>query len=62
MFAKKHPCLRASMLPKRYGWGVHFNGEGRIALYAMESPEYDHYAAGGEPGVKLLDAMRSKRG
>ncbi|WP_150266848.1 DUF6157 family protein [Paenibacillus tepidiphilus] len=61
LFAKKHPCLRASMLPKRYGWGIHFNEEGRIALYGKESPEYDHYTSGGEAGVKLLDAMRSKR-
>src|SRR5579871_4042038 len=31
LFSKPHPCLRASMLPKRYGWGAHYDGKGRIA-------------------------------
>ncbi len=61
LFSKSHPCLRASMLPKRYGWGVHFNAEGKIALYAKESPEYDHFTSHEDAGVKLLNAMRSKR-
>ncbi|WNS46208.1 DUF6157 family protein [Paenibacillus sp. MMS20-IR301] len=61
LFAKNHPCLRASMLPKRYGWGIHYDAEGRIALYAKESPEYDYYTSSSEAGVKLLSAMRSKR-
>jgi len=33
LLSKPHPCLRASMLPKRYGWGVHYDGNGRITLY-----------------------------
>ncbi|SES98447.1 DUF6157 family protein [Paenibacillus sp. NFR01] len=61
LFAKPHPCLRASMLPKRYGWGVHYDAEGKIAIYAKESPEYDYYATSPEAGVTLLNAMRSKR-
>lgn len=61
LFSKNHPCLRASMLPKRYGWGVHYNAEGKIALYAKESPEYDHFTSGADKGVTLLNAMRSKR-
>lgn len=61
LFSRKHPCLRASMLPKRYGWGVHFDAEGRIAIYAMESPEYDRYTSGEDSGLTLLNAMRSKR-
>lgn len=31
-FSKGQPCLRASPLTKRYGWGVHFNKDGKIAL------------------------------
>src|SRR5687767_10660958 len=27
-FSKGQPCMRASPLTKRYGWGVHSNGEG----------------------------------
>lgn len=61
LFSKSHPCLRASMLPKKYGWGIHYDTEGKIALYAKESPEYDYYTSSEEAGVKLLNAMRSKR-
>ena len=61
LFSKPHPCLRASMLPKKFGWGVHYDAEGRIALYAKESPEYQAWAAGGDGGPKLLTAMRNKR-
>jgi len=59
LFSKPHPCMRASMLPKKYGWGVHFNGEGKIALYPMESDEYTHFTASGN--VKVLAAMRNKK-
>ncbi|MGN7760701.1 DUF6157 family protein [Paenibacillus sp. 22594] len=34
------------MMPKRYGWGIHYNREGKIALYGKESPEYDHFTSG----------------
>lgn len=61
LFAKSHPCLRASMLPKRYGWGVHYDSEGKIAIYGMESPEYQAFVSGERGGTKLLRAMRSKR-
>ncbi len=39
-FSKGQPCMRCSPLSKRYGWGVHFNEEGKLALYAQESVEY----------------------
>ncbi|TJY39638.1 hypothetical protein E5161_18880 [Cohnella pontilimi] len=58
-FSKPMACLRASMLPKKYGWGIHFNEEGKLALYAMESSEYREFADGGRKGVKLLAAMRN---
>src|SRR4051794_3315646 len=60
LLAKPHPCLRASLLPKKFGWGVHYDGEGRIALYPLESDDYRRFS--GEGGVaKLVSAMRSKR-
>ncbi|MFC0215521.1 DUF6157 family protein [Paenibacillus chartarius] len=59
-YLKPQPCLRASMLPKKYGWGLHFDEKGRIALVAKESAEYQHYA-GGAPEVKVLAAMRNSR-
>jgi hypothetical protein len=61
LFQKPHPCLRASMLPKKYGWGVHYNSEGKIAIYGMESPEYRKFLEDTGGNVKLLAAMRNKR-
>ena len=59
-FAKGQPCMRSSDLGKRYGWGVHADAEGRIALVPVESEEYARMAAG-EGGVTVTRAMRSKR-
>ena len=59
-FAKPQACLRSSPLPKQYGWGLLFDHEGRIALCAMESPEYQRLV-GGEGGVKVLKALRARR-
>jgi len=42
-FSKGQPCFRASPLTKRYGWGVHYNEEGKMALYPVESSEYQKY-------------------
>ena len=59
-FGKPRACLRASMLPKKYGWGLHFDAEGRIALVPVESEEYRAFVAG--KGVAtVLAAMRNKR-
>jgi hypothetical protein len=60
LLAKPHPCLRASLLPKKYGWGVHYDRKGRIALYARESEEYRRFAQGGGDTM-LVYALRSKR-
>lgn len=64
-FAKPKACFRASDLCKRYGWGVHADEKGRVALYAMGSPEYESFESGvspftGEP-VAVKTAMRSSR-
>jgi hypothetical protein len=59
-FGKPRACLRASMLPKKYGWGLHFDSEGRVALVAMESEEY-RALVGGQGGVTVLTALRNKR-
>jgi len=44
---------------KRYGWGVHSDSNGRIALYAVESDEYAKLSK--DKNLKHLKAMRSKR-
>jgi hypothetical protein len=61
LFRKPHACMRASALPKKYGWGVHYDSAGRLALFAMESTEYKQFAQGKMSGVKLVAALRSKR-
>lgn len=61
LFAKSHACMRCSALPQRYGWGVHYDARGRIALYAVESREYKKFAAGKVKDVKLTPAMRRKK-
>jgi Family of unknown function (DUF6157) len=38
--SKGHPHLRVSPLAKRYGWGIHNNAEGKVALVAVGSREY----------------------
>jgi hypothetical protein len=58
-FAKGQACLRSSPLVKRYGWGIHSNGEGKIALYAVESKEYHVFL--NNSSLKQLKGMRSKR-
>ena len=59
-FSKSRACLRASQLPKKFGWGLHFDSEGRIALVAMESEAYRAFAEG--QGVStVLTAMRNKK-
>ncbi|MBW5448882.1 hypothetical protein GE107_22845 [Cohnella sp. CFH 77786] len=60
-YRKPQPCMRASMLPKKYGWGIHFNAEGKLALIPVESPEYRRFVDGGVGNVKLVPAMRNSK-
>ena len=58
-FSKGKPCFRASPLTKTYGWGIHSNDEGRIAMYGAETKEYDEFIA--DDSIKKVKAMRSKK-
>lgn len=58
-FSKGQPCFRASPLSKRYGWGIHFDENGKMALYNLDSPEYQNLKA--DPDLKHLKAMRNKK-
>ncbi len=58
-FSKGQPCFRASPLTKQYGWGIHSNEEGKIAMYAAESPEYQQFVA--DDSIPKVKAMRSSR-
>lgn len=59
LFSKGHPCMRASALVKRYGFGAHYNQDGKIAIYPMESNEYEAFAS--DRDVKQLPGMKTKR-
>lgn len=58
-FSKGRPCLRSSSLGKRYGWGIHFDENGKIAICRVESDRYDELAK--NEHITHLKAMRSSR-
>ena len=58
-FSKPMACMRTSPLARSYGWGLHFNAEGKVALVAMESAAYKRLTS--DHSVEQTRAMRSKR-
>ncbi len=58
-FSKGQPCFRASPLTKTYGFGIHNDSNGKIALFGMETEEYEKFLA--ETKVKKVKAMRSTK-
>ena len=58
-FATPQACLRASPLVKQFGWGVHHDAQGRIALLGMESAEYRRLLD--DPAVAKTPGMRRAR-
>lgn len=59
LFSKPQACLRASPLVKTYGFGLHHDGQSRVALIPAESPRYAELLA--DPAVKKRPGMRSAR-
>lgn len=58
-FAKGQPCFRTSSLAKTYGFGIHSDENGKVALYGMETEEYQRLLSNDE--VKKVKAMRSSK-
>ncbi|MCB9310487.1 MAG: hypothetical protein H6567_10560 [Lewinellaceae bacterium] len=58
-FSKGQPCFRASPLTKSYGWGIHSNEEGKIAMYGVETEDYKKFLS--DDSIKKVKAMNSKR-
>jgi Family of unknown function (DUF6157) len=58
-FSKGQPCFRASPLTKRYGWGVHFDKEGKMALFGAHTLEYQKLMQ--DPDLTILKAMKASR-
>lgn len=59
LLSKTKPRLRVSALAKRYGWGIHIDTHGRVALVPVESAEYRRLAA--DPALRHVRAFRSMR-
>jgi Family of unknown function (DUF6157) len=59
LFSKGQPCFRASPLTKRYGFGVHNNEDGKIALFGVETKEYKQFSK--SKNLAVVKAMRSKK-
>ncbi|MFP3595615.1 DUF6157 family protein [Chryseobacterium sp. SIMBA_029] len=58
-FSKGQACFRASPLAKRYGFGFHHNSEGKVAVFPVESEEYQKFLK--NSFITKVKAMRSKR-
>ena len=58
-FSKGQPCLRSSPLGKKYGWGIHFDEHGKMAIYARESEAYQQFLDNTQ--IVKTKAMRSKK-
>lgn len=59
-FAKGQACMRASPLTKTHGWGVVFDSDGKAAIVAAGSAEYEDHLH--DPSLHVVHAMRSSRG
>jgi hypothetical protein len=58
-FAKPRACMRTSPLPRTYGWGLHFNTDGHVALVACDSTEYQRLSE--DSRITQTQAMRNTR-
>ena len=58
-FSKSKACFRASPLVKNYGWGIHYNNQGKIAIYDVNSEMYNQSLK--QDDITKLKGMRSKR-
>lgn len=57
--SKGQACFRASPLPKTYGFGVHCDSAGKVAIYGVETAEYERFVA--DANLKKVKAMKSSR-
>ena len=58
-FSKGQACFRSSALAKRYGFGIHHNSEGKVAIFPMEGEDYKNLL--NDDAVTKVKAMRNKR-
>ena len=58
-FSKGQPCFRSSPLTKRYGWGIHNDKDGKVAIFGIESAEYKKLSE--DKTIKIVKAMKSSK-
>jgi tRNA(Leu) C34 or U34 (ribose-2'-O)-methylase TrmL len=58
-FSKGQACFRASPLTKRYGFGVHSDKDGKIAIFGRETKEYEQFI--NDTKVQKVRAMRTSK-
>jgi hypothetical protein len=58
-FSKGQPCFRASPLTKRYGFGVHSDNNAKVAIFGIETNEYEQFLS--NPNIKKVKAMRNAK-
>ncbi|TQR19410.1 DUF6157 family protein [Psychrobacillus vulpis] len=58
-FSKPKACFRASPLVKKYGWGIHYDETGKIAIYDVKNKSYHQFLQ--VDNITILKGMRSKR-
>jgi hypothetical protein len=58
-FTKPKACFRASPLVKKYGWGIHYDAEGKISIYDVKSETYNQFLK--SDNITILKGIRSKR-
>ena len=58
-FSKGQPCFRSSPLTKRYGFGVHSDKSGKIAIFGRETIEYQQFIK--DEKIKKVKAMRTSK-
>ena len=57
-FSKGQACMRCSPLTKKFGFGIHADADSKIAIYAVDSNEYQVFMA--NKSLKIVKAMRNK--
>lgn len=58
-FSKGQACFRASPLTKTYGFGVHNDEHGKMALYGLGTDEYQQFL--NDSTIQKVKAMRTSR-
>ena len=58
-FSRSQACLRTSPLAKKWGWGIHFDHNGKAAAFAKGSEDYRRLSE--DDSLAQAKGMRSKR-